>query len=118
MAARSCGAGSRRPVSWCEDERFRPWLLLDRLDDLPHLGSRLKPDGTPGAQVSYRELDGPGELRFLVNAECAHAQGGAVARRQAAPWAACQSAARPRRRKGAGASPGGAIMASRVSISS
>lgn len=52
-----------------EEERFRPWLLLDRLDDLHHLGSRLAPDGTPGAQVTYRELAGDGALRFLVSAE-------------------------------------------------
>src|ERR1700743_1312742 len=42
-----------------EEERFRPWILLDRLDDLRHLGER----------VTYRELDGPGELRFLVSAD-------------------------------------------------
>ncbi len=52
-----------------EEERFRPWLLLDRLDDLRHLGSRLAPDGTLGAEVHYRELAGPGELRFLVHAD-------------------------------------------------
>jgi DNA polymerase I len=52
-----------------EESRFRPWLLLDRLDDLRHLGPRLAPDGTPGALVTWRELDGPGALRFLVSAE-------------------------------------------------
>lgn len=50
-----------------EETRFRPWLLLDRLDDLRHLGSALGAEGTR-AQVRYRELDGPGELRFLVSA--------------------------------------------------
>ena len=35
-----------------EDVRFRPWLLLDRLDDLRHLGARLGREGTPG-RVSY-----------------------------------------------------------------
>jgi DNA polymerase I len=49
-----------------EEVRFRPWLLLDQLDDLKHLGSALGPEGTR-AQVWYRELDGPGELRFLVS---------------------------------------------------
>jgi DNA polymerase elongation subunit (family B) len=39
-----------------EEERFRPWLLLDRVDGL-------------GDRVSVRELDGPGELRFLVSAD-------------------------------------------------
>ncbi|HEX2080662.1 MAG TPA: DNA polymerase domain-containing protein [Longimicrobium sp.] len=52
-----------------EEERFRPWILLDRLDDLRHLGPRLAPEGTPGADVWYRELEGPGELRFRVSAE-------------------------------------------------
>jgi DNA polymerase elongation subunit (family B) len=51
-----------------EEERFRPWLLLDRLDDLRHLGAALGTDGASGAQVTYRELDGPGTLRFLVSA--------------------------------------------------
>ncbi|HEX8321766.1 ribonuclease H-like domain-containing protein [Longimicrobium sp.] len=52
-----------------EDERYRPWLLLDRLDDLRHLGSSLAPEGTPEARVWFRELEGPGTLRFLVSAE-------------------------------------------------
>jgi len=52
-----------------EEARFRPWLLLDRLDDLRHLDSRLGREGTAGAQVSYRELDGPGALRYLVCAD-------------------------------------------------
>ncbi len=51
-----------------EVERFRPWLLLDRLDDLSHLGSQLVADGTPAA-VNYRELRGPGALRYHVSAE-------------------------------------------------
>jgi DNA polymerase elongation subunit (family B) len=52
-----------------ERARFRPWLLLDRLDDLLHLGDKLAPEDEPGALVTYRVLDGPGELRFLVSAE-------------------------------------------------
>ncbi len=52
-----------------EDVRFRPWLLLDGLDDLRHLGAGLAPEGTPGARVGYRELQGPGALRFLVSAD-------------------------------------------------
>ncbi|WP_321472600.1 DNA polymerase domain-containing protein [uncultured Paludibaculum sp.] len=50
-----------------EQVRFRPWVLLDRLDDLAHLGDRLGPEGTPETLVTYRELSGPGELRFLVS---------------------------------------------------
>ena len=52
-----------------EVERFRPWMLLDRIDDLKHLGPALAPEGVAGARVSYRELSGSGELRFLVSAE-------------------------------------------------
>jgi len=51
-----------------ERERFRPWLLLDRLDDLAHLGGALAPEGDPRATATYRELSGPGRLRFLVSA--------------------------------------------------
>ncbi len=51
-----------------EEERFRPWLLLDRLDDLLHLGAQLGREGMADSLVSYRELDGPGELRYLVSA--------------------------------------------------
>jgi DNA polymerase elongation subunit (family B) len=38
-----------------EDDRFRPWLLLDFLPD----------DGV----LTWRELEGPGALRFLVSAD-------------------------------------------------
>ena len=51
-----------------EEARFRPWILLDRLDDLRHLGRRLAAEGEPGL-IHYRELKPPGELRFLVSAE-------------------------------------------------
>jgi DNA polymerase elongation subunit (family B) len=51
-----------------EEERFRPWLLLDRLDDLRHLGARLGCEGSGEALVTWRELDGPGALRYLVSA--------------------------------------------------
>jgi DNA polymerase I len=52
-----------------EEERFRPWILLDRLEDLRHLGVQLQPDGASRALVTYRELEGPGELRYLASAE-------------------------------------------------
>src|SRR5690242_2056088 len=54
-----------------EIERFRPWVVLDRLDDLLHLGDALCGDGGPiaGARVVYRELDGQGALRYLVSAD-------------------------------------------------
>src|SRR6187551_297904 len=46
-----------------EDVRFRPWVVLDRLDDVPQ-GAR---GGRAG--LAYRELAGPGALRYLVHAE-------------------------------------------------
>jgi DNA polymerase, archaea type len=53
-----------------EDERYRPWLLLSSLDDLAQLGARLRPEQSGAAPdcVTYRELAGPGGLRFLVQA--------------------------------------------------
>ena len=50
-----------------EVERYRPWILLDRLDDLQHLGSGLGAEGSP-APIWYRELGGPGALRYLISA--------------------------------------------------
>lgn len=50
-----------------ESAYFRPWLLLARLDDLRPFGPDLGAEGS-GALVTYRELEGPGALRFLVTA--------------------------------------------------
>jgi DNA polymerase elongation subunit (family B) len=63
-----------------EEERFRPWLLLDRLDDLQHLGASLGPESDPTATVRWRELEGPGALRFLVSADDGRALTSAVLR--------------------------------------
>jgi hypothetical protein len=52
-----------------EEIRFRPWLVLDRLDDLRHLGDRLGPDCCEGSPIWYRELDGPGSLCYLVSSD-------------------------------------------------
>jgi DNA polymerase elongation subunit (family B) len=54
-----------------DDVRFRPWLVIAALDDLAHLGARLRPerDGPAPHRVSYRELSGPGALRYLVRAD-------------------------------------------------
>jgi DNA polymerase, archaea type len=54
-----------------EDLRFRPWLLLATLDDLAHLGPRLRPerDGAAPQRVTHRELAGPGALRHVIRAE-------------------------------------------------
>src|SRR5690242_4073233 len=38
-----------------EHDRFRPWVLLDRIDDL-------------GPPLTWRELEGPGALRYFVSA--------------------------------------------------
>ncbi|MGH7615867.1 MAG: DNA polymerase domain-containing protein, partial [Gemmatimonadaceae bacterium] len=52
-----------------EEERFRPWALVDSLDDLAHLGQRLGPEPDAGARIRYRELAGDGALRWLVSAD-------------------------------------------------
>jgi DNA polymerase elongation subunit (family B) len=67
-------------------ERFRPWVLLDRLDDLQHLGDQLAPDQAPvgprdaasSAPFAYRELHGPGELRYVVSASDARSLARAI----------------------------------------
>jgi DNA polymerase, archaea type len=67
----------------CERERFRPWLLLDSLDDLQHLGSQLVPETDHRSdlhKVTYQELDGAGELRYLVRGEDGRALLSAVLR--------------------------------------
>lgn len=63
-----------------EEERFRPWLLLDRLDDLQHLGARLGREATAETLVVYRELDAVGgeALRYLVSAESVQTLASAV----------------------------------------
>ncbi|AKV04123.1 DNA polymerase II [Labilithrix luteola] len=65
-----------------EDVRFRPWILLSSLEDLRHLGSRLKPahEAALHDHVTYKELSGPGELRFLVRARDGRALADAVLR--------------------------------------
>ncbi len=50
-----------------EEERFRPWLLLDSLADLQHLGNDLGAEGT-SARITYRLLEGDGRLRYRVSA--------------------------------------------------
>ena len=52
-----------------EETRFRPWLVLDRLDDLPHLGARLGPDGCERAPITYCELDGAEREQYLCRDE-------------------------------------------------
>ncbi|MBF5043910.1 DNA polymerase II [Aggregicoccus sp. 17bor-14] len=64
-----------------EEARFRPWLLLASLEDLAHLGPRLRPESAgpaPGGAVTYEELEGPGQLRFLVRAQDGRALAQAV----------------------------------------
>lgn len=52
-----------------EEDRFRPWVLLDRLDDIQLSGTPLAREGEASAAIHYRELDGPGALRFLVTSD-------------------------------------------------
>ena len=54
-----------------EEARFRPWLLLRAVDDLAHLDDGLAAEDSPRAAtalVTYRELAGPGALRYVVSA--------------------------------------------------
>jgi len=63
----------------CEQARYRPWLLLASLDDVRHLGAELQPEGARSSgRVTYRELEGSGELRFLVSADSSRALTSAV----------------------------------------
>lgn len=50
-----------------EDVRFRPWVLLDHLDDL-------------GPGITHRELTGPGPLRYVVRGDDMSSLGGAILR--------------------------------------
>src|SRR5580704_4369282 len=53
-----------------EQAHFRPWCLLASLDDLAHLGPRLRSEEMAGGRgVTFRELQGPGTLRYLVSAD-------------------------------------------------
>lgn len=61
-----------------EEAIFRPWILLDRLDDLRHLGVQLAEEGVARALVTFRELAGPGELRYLLSAQNAKTLAAAV----------------------------------------
>ncbi len=63
-----------------EEERFRPWLLLEHIEDLGHLGPKLGRDDSPAAVIHSRELDGPGALRHLVSAHDGRALTSAVLR--------------------------------------
>lgn len=63
-----------------EDVRFRPWVLLASLEDLTHLGDRLRPEheGPAPQRVTYQELEGPGALRYVVRADDGRALSAAV----------------------------------------
>jgi DNA polymerase elongation subunit (family B) len=63
-----------------EDVRFRPWVLLAGLEDLSHLGDRLRPEheGPAPHRVTWQELTGPGALRYLVRADDGRALGAAL----------------------------------------
>ncbi|HEY0464680.1 MAG TPA: DNA polymerase domain-containing protein [Polyangiaceae bacterium] len=67
-------------VLLCEQEVFRPWVLLASLADLQHLGARLRPESAGPAQggVSFEELEGVGGLRYLVRAQDGRALARAV----------------------------------------
>ena len=62
------------------EARFRPWLLLARLEDLRHLGSALVVEGPNPHGIAWRQLEGPGELRLLISADDATSLTNAVLR--------------------------------------
>jgi DNA polymerase I len=70
--------GTRQLVR--EEERFRPWFVLSSLDDLRHLGSRVRPEGSGPARgaITYQELEGQGALRYLVHADDARSLATAI----------------------------------------
>jgi len=55
-----------------EEARFRPWLVLDRLDDLRHLGAAVVHESAAkegNAPFTFREVEGPSDsLRYVVSA--------------------------------------------------
>lgn len=55
-----------------EEDTFRPWLLLSSLEDLDASGEPFAREAEPDRRapvIRYRELSGPGALRFLVSAD-------------------------------------------------
>ncbi|MEO7040706.1 MAG: DNA polymerase domain-containing protein [Gemmatimonadaceae bacterium] len=60
-----------------EESRFRPWLVLEHIEDLFHLGDRLGATDASRA-VRHRELEGPGALRHLVTSDDGRALTAAV----------------------------------------
>lgn len=52
-----------------EEERFRPWLLLSSLDDVQHLGASLGTESDASTPFRYRELHGPGELKYQLSGD-------------------------------------------------
>ena len=54
-------------------ERFRPWVFAATLDDLAHTDASLQTASSPGAHITYRELDGEeGSYRFLMSSADGH----------------------------------------------
>jgi DNA polymerase I len=62
----------------CDEERFRPWMLLAHLDDVAHLGDRLGREDGEATPFRHRELEGPGALRHVVTADDGRALTAAV----------------------------------------
>src|SRR6185436_16384820 len=69
----------------CEQDRFRPWLLLSRLDDLERLGARPRDDHDRGASrcdaSAWRALRPRSRPRGTWRTGSGIASGGAIPRR-------------------------------------
>jgi DNA polymerase I len=63
-----------------DKERFRPWLVLEHLDDLGPLRHQLDRDDDRGLGLRHQELGGPGELRHFISANDGRALRQAVLR--------------------------------------
>lgn len=65
-----------------EETRFSPWVLLDTLDDIRELGDHFAHEQDErkagSVRVRYRELSGPGQLRYLVTANDLRTIGAAI----------------------------------------
>jgi DNA polymerase I len=61
-----------------EQQRFQPWLVLEHIEDLHHIGPLLGDFEDPAARIRHRVLDGAGTLRHFVSSDDGRALAAAV----------------------------------------